>query len=331
MEIVTRWFGAFAVDAGRVVALRPFPTDPAVIRERWRLRESGAICAEERDLVETLRREGRSPLTSRDVRLRPLGLEPAEGFLPRMSSRDYGIDPSWEREILLEHGVERLAGARDPSITTVEAVRSIEDMESALNLLGERLVNWWMDEDPAALDRIGAAPGKVAREMADGAGSASPVEAGRAALATLYLDLRKARDAMEKGVEAEASAHYPNLSLVLGPLLAARMVAKAGGLERLARMPASTVQVLGSERAFFAHLREGGPPPKYGLLFLHPLIQGAPAPRKGRVARTLAGKTAIAARRDFAGSGALPALQLRPDGRAPPPPSGGRPLHPSGP
>jgi len=86
-------------------------------------------------------------------------------------------------------------------------------------------------------------------------------------------------------------------------------VAQAGGLDRLARLPASTVQVLGAERAFFEHLRGRAPPPRHGLLFLHPQIQSAPKSVRGKLARALAGKVAIAARRDREGSPVLPELK----------------------
>jgi nucleolar protein 56 len=85
------------------------------------------------------------------------------------------------------------------------------------------------------------------------------------------------------------------------------MVSQAGGLDRLARLPASTIQVLGAERAFFEHLRGKAPPPRHGWLFLHPDIQGAPKRLRGKLARGLAGKVAIAARMDQQGA------PLRPD------------------
>jgi nucleolar protein 56 len=73
-------------------------------------------------------------------------------------------------------------------------------------------------------------------------------------------------------------------------------------------MPASTVQVLGAERAFFEHLRGNAPPPRHGLLFLHPAIQSASRHERGKLARTLAGKVAIAARLDRAGAPVDPSL-----------------------
>jgi nucleolar protein 56 len=91
----------------------------------------------------------------------------------------------------------------------------------------------------------------------------------------------------------------PNLSAVLGELLGARLIARAGGLEKLAKLPASSLQVMGAREALFKHLREGTPPPKHGFIFRHPLVSGAPKQLRGRTARMLAGKAAIAARVDY--------------------------------
>lgn len=64
-------------------------------------------------------------------------------------------------------------------------------------------------------------------------------------------------------------------------------------------MPGSTIQVLGSEQALFSHLRAGTPPPKHGIIFQHRRVHNAPREVRGRVARVLAAKLAIAARLDY--------------------------------
>jgi nucleolar protein 56 len=72
----------------------------------------------------------------------------------------------------------------------------------------------------------------------------------------------------------------------------------AGGMERLACMPASTIQLLGAEKALFRFKKEGGRPPKHGVIFQHPLINRAPRRNRGKIARILAAKIAIAAKAD---------------------------------
>jgi len=76
-------------------------------------------------------------------------------------------------------------------------------------------------------------------------------------------------------------------------------MAKAGGLDRLAMLPASTIQILGAEKALFRALRTGARPPKHGILFQHEAVHAAPKWQRGKIARTIANKIAIAARVDY--------------------------------
>ncbi|MCH8022492.1 MAG: C/D box methylation guide ribonucleoprotein complex aNOP56 subunit, partial [Thaumarchaeota archaeon] len=94
-----------------------------------------------------------------------------------------------------------------------------------------------------------------------------------------------------------------NVSHLAGPMVGARLLARAGGLDRLSRMPSSTIQVLGAEKALFRALRTGARPPKHGILFQHQDIHNAPKWQRGKIARSLAAKIAIAARIDQHGGG----------------------------
>jgi nucleolar protein 56 len=91
----------------------------------------------------------------------------------------------------------------------------------------------------------------------------------------------------------------PNITMTAGATIGARLIARAGGLERMARLPASTIQVLGAEKALFRAIRTGSRPPKHGILFQHEAVHMAPKWQRGKIARTLANKIAIAARIDF--------------------------------
>jgi len=90
----------------------------------------------------------------------------------------------------------------------------------------------------------------------------------------------------------------PNVKSLLTASVGARIIAKAGSLSRLAVLPASTIQVLGAEKALFRALKTGTRPPKHGLIFQHPLIHSAPRWQRGKIARAIASKVAIAARID---------------------------------
>lgn len=90
----------------------------------------------------------------------------------------------------------------------------------------------------------------------------------------------------------------PNITTLVGSLIGARLISLAGGLEDLAKMPSSTIQVLGAEKALFRSLQKGTKPPKHGVIFQYPEIRGSPKSVRGKIARALSGKLAIAARVD---------------------------------
>jgi nucleolar protein 56 len=112
-------------------------------------------------------------------------------------------------------------------------------------------------------------------------------------------DLFRLRESVADYIKQSSREVIPNLSAVAGPLIACRLLSIAGGLERLAKMPSSTIQLLGAEKALFRHLRTKDRPPKFGVIFAHPAVQNAPYNEKGKVARLLASKLTMAARADF--------------------------------
>lgn len=109
-------------------------------------------------------------------------------------------------------------------------------------------------------------------------------------------DLRRVlADHIEVAMETVA----PNVKELLTATVGARIIAKAGSLARLTMLPASTIQILGAEKALFRALKTGARPPKHGLLFQHPLIHSAPRWQRGKIARAVASKVTIAARIDY--------------------------------
>lgn len=118
-------------------------------------------------------------------------------------------------------------------------------------------------------------------------------------LAKEALSLSKLRDRIMRHVEKRMKSIAPNVASIAGAAIGARLIAKAGGLEKLARLPSSTIQILGAEKALFRALKTGGRPPKHGILFQHNMIHSAAPWQRGKVARALAGKIALAARLDY--------------------------------
>jgi nucleolar protein 56 len=112
------------------------------------------------------------------------------------------------------------------------------------------------------------------------------------------LNLYQLRQGMENYLDKAMDEVAPNIKTIAGSLLGARLIAVAGGLTNLARRPASTIQVLGAEKALFRSLKTGTRPPKHGIIFQHPYLHDAKKWHRGKIARALAGKLAIAARID---------------------------------
>ena len=118
-------------------------------------------------------------------------------------------------------------------------------------------------------------------------------------LADQIIMLSTLRRTLVEQVEFMMKTVAPNIKELLTAPVGARVIAKAGSLSKLAILPASTIQVLGAEKALFRSLRTGANPPKHGLLFQHSLIHSAPKWQRGKIARALASKLAIAARIDL--------------------------------
>ena len=174
----------------------------------------------------------------------------------------------------------------------LHAVRAMDDATRTANELAERLGEW----AGTLFDDAGAGV-EAARRVADRE-PASPLEARVISLAERVDDLAGEADELRTFIERQAPAVAPNLSEMAGPVLAARLIALAGGLEQLAKKPSGTVQVLGAEDALFAHLAGRGSSPKHGIIYTHEYVSGTRPEDRGSAARAFAGKLAIAARID---------------------------------
>ena len=122
-------------------------------------------------------------------------------------------------------------------------------------------------------------------------------------IAKQILDFHDLRKKLESHVESEMQTVAPNLSAILGAAVGARILGRAGSLKKLAAMPASTIQIIGAEKALFRSLKTGAQPPKHGLLFQHAMVHAAPRWQRGKIARAIAAKAVIAARVDVYGEG----------------------------
>lgn len=229
---------------------------------------------------------------------------------------------------LARAGIARAAAKRD--LSAVQAVRAMDDLDKTLNLLAGRVREWYGLHFPE-MDRIvekhdtyarlvaklgnrrnftnenllaEGIPKENALALADAAKKSMGAEIEDQDLAVLQsfcglmLDLYKFRDRSETYVGDVLKQVAPNMEAIVGAALSARLISIAGSLENLAKMPASTLQVLGAEKALFRSLKTGARPPKHGVIFQHTAIHQSPRWQRGKIARALSGKLSIAARVD---------------------------------
>lgn len=111
--------------------------------------------------------------------------------------------------------------------------------------------------------------------------------------------LYKLKKSQEDYLDKIMQKNCPNISAVAGTAIGARLIAIAGDLKRLMEFPASTVQLLGAEKALFRHMRTGARPPKHGVIHEHPLISKLNGKDKGKASRVLADKISLAAKIDY--------------------------------
>ncbi|MFX0070450.1 MAG: C/D box methylation guide ribonucleoprotein complex aNOP56 subunit [Candidatus Hermodarchaeota archaeon] len=115
------------------------------------------------------------------------------------------------------------------------------------------------------------------------------------------LSLDAYRDELEIYLEELMEKTAPNLNAIVGALIGAKLIAKAGSLKKLAYMPASRIQLLGAEKALYRFLKTGEKRPKHGLIFQWRQIRGSKPWLRGKISRTIAGKIGLASKIDYFG------------------------------
>ena len=306
MLLVTTWFGTFLVDEGKVVEKRLFPREPSALAERLALVEDWKVLPEERELI-----AAHPDVFVTEPRLERAGGHGTSARAEFLRPEDFGYDRALLHAAMLALARRQMRKAVAPDDHLHQAVGALDDLQETENLLLERLREWYglhfpelakTVDDRQFVELIAAHGTREAMPLdateSVGAALGDPEKRSVMEMASLLRDLSVRRQEIEGYVDASAAKLAPNVTALAGPILAARLVSLAGGVEALARLPASTVQLLGAERALFRHLREHTRPPKHGVLFQHPLVHRAPPWQRGAIARAFAGKIAIAARAD---------------------------------
>lgn len=115
------------------------------------------------------------------------------------------------------------------------------------------------------------------------------------------ISIHEYRQSLYEYLKNRMNAIAPNLTVMVGELVGARLISHAGSLISLAKQPASTVQILGAEKALFRALKTKHDTPKYGLIYHASLVGQAPLKLKGKISRVVANKTALSTRIDALG------------------------------
>src|SRR3989338_4273192 len=189
----------------------------------------------------------------------------------------------------------------------LQATNAMDDMARITNIYAERLWEWFSLHYPEAnrKDIVENVAKYGNRRNFHKFSSSLGIELKEEdekilkSYAMMIQNTLEEKKKLERYVAATTKEIMPNFSSLIDPLLAARFLALAGSLERLARMPASTIQLLGAEKALFRHLKQQGKSPKFGLIFQDGRIQSADDNKRGKIARIISSKLMQAARIDF--------------------------------
>ena len=214
----------------------------------------------------------------------------------------------------------------------VQAISLLDELDKEINIYAMRLREWYGWHFPEmgkiilengayarAVDKMGMRslaakcdfsdilPEETEEEMKQAAQISMGTEisdedvSNIRALCHQVISLTEYRSTLFEYLKNRMMAIAPNLTTMVGELVGARLISHAGSLINLAKYPASTVQILGAEKALFRALKTKHATPKYGLIY-HASVVGQAAPKhKGKISRSLAAKCALAIRVDALG------------------------------
>lgn len=268
------------------------------------------------------------PKIVRELALRSLSFRdsrqslPPEGFDLATAAIECGFADSFSEyysllhEVTLESVKLQVSEALTPDQRVIQAVEALDDINETTNSLSERLFEWYGGYFPESglsgeslavfISKYGSRenippedPFYLKARDSMGAKLEAADEVLLKGFAESVCSLYERRKQIEAYIESSMETLAPNLTMLAGPMLGARLISIAGSLEKLAAFPSSTIQVIGANKALFKHLRARAPSPKHGVIYSHPLINTSPWWVRGKAARALAAKLSLAARIDF--------------------------------
>ncbi|HIJ10859.1 TPA: hypothetical protein HA278_02260 [Candidatus Woesearchaeota archaeon] len=194
----------------------------------------------------------------------------------------------------------------------IQAISNFDELDRTINLLTKRVREWYSLYYPELAHNvekhdhfIELVLSKTKSQLAKQYGNAMGADLGKKdveqiiAVANQVKGLMQLREHHLTYLEKTMTTYCPNLVELGGVTIAAKLVQLGRSLKRLALLPASTILLLGAEKALFRHLKTGAKSPKHGIIHEHQLIQQVSKDLKGKAARQLADKLSLCARLDF--------------------------------
>lgn len=204
--------------------------------------------------------------------------------------------------------------AVNPDDYVIQTVNCMTELNKAINMLVKRLREWYSLYNPEASNNLkdhavftDLILKKTKKELLKefkvdysmGADLSDEDLSPIMSLAKQVNSMYSLKSKLDKYLEKTMNSYCPNVTAITGHLVGAKLLEHAHSLKRMAELPASTVQLLGAEKALFRHMRSNAKPPKYGVIFSLPMIQRAHPKQRGKVARAFADKISIAAKVDY--------------------------------
>lgn len=199
------------------------------------------------------------------------------------------IDLSLLRSASILQVKHRIEKSLTPDKNLIQAIEALDEAHTIFNLVSERYITWH--------SQLTGSPRIKLEKIMEKDNLPSQIDK----LKIFINSIQELVSYLSNYLDLESPKVFPALVDILGTQLAVRMVASAGDLSKLARMPSSTIQLLGAEKALFRHMSDGSPPPKHGFLYQHPIIKKSSPKNKGKNSRKIAAKVAIASKLDYFG------------------------------
>ncbi len=201
---------------------------------------------------------------------------------------------------------EALKHAVNEDNLIIQAIANINELDKLCNTLTKRLREWYSLYFPELSEDVENHEKYVELVLTQergqetfGADLETPDVEEMKLLAERITSLYELRKQHEFYLQKVMIKYCPNLLELAGVTIGAKLIELGKGLKHLALLPASTIQLLGAEKALFRHLKTGSRSPKHGIILKHTLVQNANRDHKGKAARMLADKLSLCARLDY--------------------------------